>query len=159
MIHDLIKVHCFTPNLVVISSTRWSNHHSVTSASSDVTRELVRMWLRHADYSMLCNVWGGDLVGHISSTKYFDGAPAKTLKVVCFGVLLSTPQRRYWNPNTFNLYIFANWFYILPKKFWKQFILGKLCAFNFRLFFSLKIHGAATFFLVDLLSNNFAYDI
>ena len=27
-----------------------------TSASSDVTRELVRMWLRHADYSMLCNV-------------------------------------------------------------------------------------------------------
>ena len=29
---------------------------NLTSASSDVTRELVRMWLRHADYSMLCNV-------------------------------------------------------------------------------------------------------
>jgi hypothetical protein len=25
-------------------------------STSDVTRELVRMWLRYADYAMLCNV-------------------------------------------------------------------------------------------------------
>ena len=30
---------------------------------------------------------------------------------------------------------------------------------NFKLFSPLKIHRAATFFLVDLLSNNLAYDI
>jgi hypothetical protein len=131
----------------------------LTSASSDVTRELVRMWLRHADYSMLCNVWGGDRVGHISFTEYFWWGAPNTLKVVYFGALLSTPQRWYWNFNYLNLYTFRSWLHILQKKkenslFWISSALS-----NFKLFSPLKIHRAATFFLVDLLSNNLAYDI
>jgi len=42
-------------NMALILGCSWSY---LTSASSDVTRALVRMG--HADYAFLCNVWGGD---------------------------------------------------------------------------------------------------